>query len=80
MKLRELLGYMDPEILLAQKHSFPVEFLAIGVMGYEFMLGQFPYFGKNKKEIKHQILRRQERIEEEDIPPGWSEKSVNFYK
>ena len=53
-------GYMSPEVLLAQNHSFPVDFFAIDVMGYEFMLGQRPYFGKNKKEIKHQVLRRQE--------------------
>ena len=51
---------MSPEVLLAQNHSFPVDFFAIDVMGYEFMLGQRPYFGKNKKEIKHQVLRRQE--------------------
>ena len=71
-------GYMAPEVLLAQNHSFPVDFFAIGVMGYEFMLGQRPYLGKNRKEIKHQVLRRQARIEEEDIPPGWGEESVNF--
>ena len=71
-------GYMAPEVLLAQNHSFPVDFFAIGVMGYEFMLGQRPYLGKNRKEIKHQVLRRQAKIEEEDIPHGWGEESVKF--
>ena len=71
-------GYMAPEVLLAQNHSFPVDFFAIGVMGYEFMLGQRPYLGKNRKEIKHQVLRKQAKIEEEDIPNGWSPESVDF--
>ena len=71
-------GYMAPEVLLAQNHSFPVDFFAIGVMGYEFMLGQRPYLGKNRKEIKHQVLRRQAKIEPDDTPNGWSHESVDF--
>ena len=71
-------GYMAPEVLLAQNHSFPVDFFAIGVMGYEFMLGQRPYLGKNRKEIKHQVLRRQAKIEPDDTPNGWSQESVDF--
>ena len=42
-------GYMAPEVLLAQNHSFPVDFFAIGIMGYEFMLGERPY-------MIHQLL------------------------
>ena len=71
-------GYMAPEVLMAQNHSFPVDFFAIGVMGFEFMLGQRPYLGKNRKEIKHQVLRRQAKIEEDDIVDGWSLESVDF--
>ena len=71
-------GYMAPEVLMAQNHSFPVDFFAIGVMGFEFMLGQRPYIGKNRKEIKHQVLRRQAKIEEDDILEGWSFESVDF--
>ena len=71
-------GYMAPEVLMAQNHSFPVDFFAIGVMGYEFMLGQRPYVGKNRKEIKHQVLRKQAKIEEDDIVDGWSLESVDF--
>ena len=71
-------GYMAPEVLLAQNHSFPVDFFAIGIMGYEFMLGERPYIGRNRKEIKHLVLRKQAKIEEEDIPNGWSYESVDF--
>ena len=71
-------GYMAPEVLMAQNHSFPVDFFAIGVMGYEFMLGQRPYVGKNRKEIKHLVLRKQAKIDEDDIVDGWSMESVEF--
>ena len=71
-------GYMAPEVLLAQNHSFPVDFFAIGIMGYEFMLGERPYIGKSRKEIKHLVLRKQAKIEEDVIPYGWSYESVDF--
>ena len=71
-------GYMAPEVLMAQNHSFPVDFFAIGVMGYEFMLGQRPYIGKNRKEIKQLVLRKQAKIDEDDIVDGWSMESVEF--
>ena len=71
-------GYMAPEVLLAQNHSFPVDFFAIGIMGYEFMFGQRPYLGKNRKEIKHQVLRKQAKIELDEIPDGWGAESVDF--
>ena len=71
-------GYMAPEVLMAQNHSFPVDFFAIGIMGYEFMMGQRPYIGKSRKEIKHLVLQKQAKIEEDDIPDGWSDESVDF--
>ena len=71
-------GYMAPEVLLSKNHSFPVDFFAIGIMGYEFMLGQRPYLGKNRKEIKYQVLMRQARIESDEIPEGWGHESVDF--
>ena len=71
-------GYMAPEVLLAQNHSFPVDFFAIGIMGYEFMLGERPYMGRSRKEIKHLVLRKQAKIEEDMIPYGWTYESVDF--
>ena len=52
-------GYMVPEVFLAQNHSFPVDFFAIGIMGYERMLGESPYIGKSRKKIKHLVLWKQ---------------------
>jgi len=71
-------GYMAPEVLMAKNHSFPVDFFAIGVMGYEFMFGQRPYLGKNRKEYKESILSNQAFIDIDDIDEDWSDESVDF--
>ena len=71
-------GYMAPEVMKAKNHSFPVDFFAIGIIGYEFMLGRRPYFGKNRKEIKEQMLSTPAVIKEENIAHGWSTDSAEF--
>ena len=69
-------GYMAPEVLLGQNHSFSVDFFAIGIMGYEFMFGVRPYNGKNRKEIKQMVLKKQAKIDEEET--DWSLESIDF--
>ncbi len=71
-------GYMAPEVMKGRNHSFPVDFFAIGVIGYEFMLGTRPYVGKNRKEIKEQMLSKAVVINEDNIATGWSQESANF--
>ena len=71
-------GYMAPEVMKAKNHSFPVDFFAIGVIGYEFMLGRRPYYGKDRKEIKEQMLSTPAIIKEENIAHGWSTDSADF--
>ena len=71
-------GYMAPEVMRAQNHTYLVDYFAVGVMGYEFMLGKRPYIGKNRKEIKEQIMARQAEIKEEELPYGWNVDSADF--
>ena len=71
-------GYMAPEVILVQNHSFPSDFFALGVIGYEFMLGYRPYLGGSRKEIKELIIYKQARLEESDIPYSWSLESGDF--
>ena len=71
-------GYMAPEVILVQNHSFPSDFFALGVIGYEFMLGYRPYLGSSRKEIKELIIYKQARLEESDIPYSWSLESADF--
>ena len=71
-------GYMAPEVMKARHHSFAVDFFAVGVIGYEFMLGKRPYYGKNRKEIKDQMLAKQALITEDILPHEWSTESMDF--
>lgn len=71
-------GYMAPEVLCAQNHSYAVDYFAVGVIGYEFMLGVRPYLGKSRKEIKQLILAKQVEIKQCSIPDGWSIESADF--
>ena len=71
-------GYMAPEVILVQNHSFPSDFFALGVIGYEFMLGYRPYLGRSRKEIKELIIYKQARLDECEIPYSWSLESGDF--
>ena len=71
-------GYMAPEVILVQNHSFPSDFFALGVIGYEFMLGYRPYLGRSRKEIKELIIHKQARLNEGDIPFSWSLDAADF--
>lgn len=39
-----------------------MDYFAIGVIGYEFMLGRRPYLGKSRKEIRDAIIAKQVQI------------------
>ena len=71
-------GYMAPEVILVLNHSFTSDFFALGVIGYEFMLGYRPYLGRSRKEIKELIINKQAKLREEDIPEEWSLNSMDF--
>ena len=51
-------GYMAPEVMCRQNHTYAVDYFAIGVMGYEFMLGRRPYVGRSRKEIRDMIFAK----------------------
>jgi serine/threonine protein kinase len=53
-------GYMSPEVMCRKDHGAPADFFAVGVIGYECMLGQRPYQGKSRREIREQILAFQQ--------------------
>ena len=70
-------GYMAPEVLNSQNHSFTVDFYAIGIVGYEFLIGKRPYIGKNRKEIKQLVLSKEVFIEE-NKDKSWSNTCIDF--
>jgi serine/threonine protein kinase len=71
-------GYMAPEVMCKQNHGVAVDYYALGVLAYECMLGQRPYTGRNRKEIRDQILAKQIQIKRNEIPEGWSLEAADF--
>jgi len=71
-------GYMAPEVMCKQNHGVAVDYYALGVIAYECMLGQRPYNGRNRKEIRDQILAKQVQIKRNEIPEGWSLEAADF--
>ena len=71
-------GYMAPEVICRQNHNVYADYFALGVIAYEFMIGKRPYLGKNRKDIRDQILSKQVQIKLSDIPIGWSAEACDF--
>ena len=72
-------GYMAPEVITGNNHCKVVDFFAMGIIGFELMMGERPYKGKTRKEIKEKMMKYQVEISEEDIPIGWSVEAANFF-
>ena len=49
-------GYMAPEVMCKQNHGVSVDYYAVGIIAYECMLGRRPYNGKDRKDIRNNIL------------------------
>ena len=71
-------GYMAPEVMKGINHTESVDYFAVGVITYELMMGKRPYVGKNRKEIKEQMMSKQIYIDANMIPFDWSEEAVDF--
>lgn len=71
-------GYMAPEVMCKQPHGKAVDYFAVGVIAYEFMLGRRPYQGRSRKEIRDEMLARQVQLRRQDIPSGWSLEAADF--
>lgn len=69
---------MAPEVMWRQNHGVAADYYAVGVIAYECMFGKRPYKGKDRKEIRDQILMKQVKIKKSDIPSGWSVEAADF--
>ncbi|CAI2363667.1 unnamed protein product [Moneuplotes crassus] len=71
-------GYMAPEVMCRQNHNISVDYFAVGVICYEFMMGKRPYIGKSRKDIRDNIFAKQVKIKKSQIPDGWSIECADF--
>ncbi len=69
---------MAPEVMYRKEHSFTVDYFALGVMTYEFMLGRRPYLGKDRREIKENMLAKQAQARIDELPYRWSPHAIDF--
>jgi len=69
---------MAPEVMLRQNHSYGVDFFAIGIIGYEFMIGKRPYNGKTRKDIRDAMFARQAQIKIHEVPKTWTLEGADF--
>ena len=71
-------GYMSPEAMFKEKHSYVSDFFSLGVICYEMMMKKRPYIGKNRQEIKEKMSKEQIQLKNNEIPKGWSSEFVDF--
>ena len=69
-------GYMAPEAIINKPHDYCVDYFALGVIVYELMLGERPYQGKNRKEIKEQMFTLEIKLDNDDMPEDWKDDNI----
>ena len=72
------IGYLAPEVLCNENHTFSIDYYAVGIITYELMYGHRPYLGKSKHEVKHLILTRQAQIDYDELPDGFANEAADF--
>ena len=71
-------GYLAPEILCNQNHTYSIDYYAVGIIAYELAYGHRPYIGRTKHEVKQLILTQQAFIEYDDLPNGYHDEAADF--
>ena len=71
-------GYMAPEVMFKQNHGIAADYFALGVIGYECIMGRRPYLGRSRSEIREAILKKEVIIKEKDMPKGYSLEAIDF--
>lgn len=55
--------YIAPEVILRQGYGKPVDWWAMGVILYEFLVGCVPFFGDTPEELFGQVVSGERRDE-----------------
>ena len=57
--------YIAPEVILRQGYGKPVDWWAMGIILYEFLVGLVPFFGDTPEELFGQVITGETR-------PSWT--------
>ena len=71
-------GYLAPEILCNQNHTYSIDYSAVGIIAYELAYGHRPYIGRSKHEVKQLILTQQAHIDYDELPNGYQDEAADF--
>ena len=70
-------GYLAPEILCNENHTYTIDYYAIGIITYELAFGRRPYIGKTKHDVKQLILTTQAHVEYDEME-GYQREAADF--
>ena len=71
-------GYMAPEVMFVQNHTFAVDYYALGVIGYELIFGKRPYVNIERKALKQEIFSKEVQIKQYQLPDNLSNECMDF--
>ena len=71
-------GYLAPEILCNQNHTYSIDYYAVGIIAFELAYGHRPYIGRSKHEVKQLILTQQAHIDYDELPNGYQDEAADF--
>ncbi|KAL0965362.1 hypothetical protein UPYG_G00280280 [Umbra pygmaea] len=71
--------YIAPEVILRQGYGKPVDWWAMGIILYEFLVGCVPFFGDTPEELFGQVISDEINWPEgEDSPPSDSQELITL--
>ncbi|XP_073334502.1 microtubule-associated serine/threonine-protein kinase 1 isoform X2 [Pagrus major] len=71
--------YIAPEVILRQGYGKPVDWWAMGIILYEFLVGCVPFFGDTPEELFGQVISDEINWPEgEDAPPSDSQELITL--
>ncbi|XP_071380228.1 microtubule-associated serine/threonine-protein kinase 3 [Centroberyx affinis] len=71
--------YIAPEVILRQGYGKPVDWWAMGIILYEFLVGCVPFFGDTPEELFGQVISDEINWPEgEDAPPTDSQELITL--
>uniref|UniRef100_A0A671WSY2 non-specific serine/threonine protein kinase n=1 Tax=Sparus aurata TaxID=8175 RepID=A0A671WSY2_SPAAU len=71
--------YIAPEVILRQGYGKPVDWWAMGIILYEFLVGCVPFFGDTPEELFGQVISDEINWPEgEDAPPSDAQELITL--
>ena len=61
-------GYIPPEMIKGEPQNYVSDFFGLGIITYELIFGKRPFNGKNRNEIKQEVLHKDIKIRKSDLP------------